>query len=683
MWQPLFLFSRHWRRASLRVRRSLTIKQMAAVAVVALVTICIFIVLQLFHFVQQRKDDYAKQLESIAYSVRQPLSEAILSVDVPQAKKILNNLLPIGILSRAEVILPNQIQVLHANFPTERPVPRWAKRIFSLPVEITLPLYALERVSANPQPLAHLVLRADSYRMYQFILSALSAMLSTYLLLALVLSVSIAWCINRLIIHPLRAMAKELENIGQQGVLHHQLTLPAHHQDDELGILVRNYNRNQQLLAEAYTDMSRISTRFPVTELPNRSLFMHLLEQEISGGMRNEKFHLLVIGIETLQEVSGVMGEEQHRQLLLTMAQRLEQCIDENSLLAQLSKTEFAVLARGISRPFPAMQLARQMMLQMTQPLLFGNIQLRPSASIGIADYQSQGETAESLMRNASTAMMAAHHQGRNQIFVFEPHLTEKTQKRLTHENDILQAIENRDFTLFLQPQWNMQDQRVIGAEALLRWRQPDGSYRSPSEFVPGAEEGGMMMPLGNWVLEESCRILADWKTQGITLSLAVNISGLQVQSDQFLPHLQSLINQYQIDPRKLLLEITETARIQDLDEALTLLRELQGLGLSIALDDFGMGYSSLHYLNHLKGLPINMIKLDKSFVKHLPEDDAMARIVSAISEVLKLRVMAEGVETDEQRQWLLKHGIQCGQGYLFSEPLAREVFESRYTLRP
>lgn len=667
----------------MQVRRSLTIKQMAAVAVVALVTICIFIVLQLFHFVQQRKDDYAKQLESIAYSVRQPLSEAILSVDVPQAKKILNSLLPIGILSRAEVILPNQIQVLHANFPTERPVPRWAKRIFSLPVQITVPLYALERVSANPQPLAHLVLRADSFRMYQFILSALSAMLSTYLLLALVLSVSIAWCINRLIIHPLRAMAKELEKIGQQGVLNHQLTLPAHHQDDELGVLVHNYNRNQQLLAEAYTDMTRINTRFPVTELPNRPLFMALLEQEIAAGMHAEKFHLFVIGIETLQEVSGVMSEEQHRQLLLTMAQQLEQCIDENSLLAQLSKTEFAVLARGISRPFPAMQLARQIMLQITQPLVFGNMQLRPSASIGITDYQYQDETAESLMRNASTAMMAAHHQGRNQIIVFEPHLTEKTQKRLTQENDILQAIENHDFRLFLQPQWNMQDQRVIGAEALLRWPQPDGSYRSPSEFVPGAEEGGVMMPLGNWVLEEACRILADWKAQGITLSLAVNISGSQVQSDQFLPHLKTIINQYQIDPRQLLLEITETARIQNLDEALGLLRELQGLGLSIALDDFGMGYSSLQYLNHLKGLPISMIKLDKCFVKHLPEDDVMARIIATISEALKLRVMAEGVETDEQRQWLLKHGIHCGQVFLFSEPLPREVFEARYILRP
>lgn len=667
----------------MRVRRSLTIKQMAAVAVVALVTICIFIILQLFHFVQQRKDDYAKQLESAAYSIRQPLSEAILNVDIPQAKQVLNSLLPIGVISRAEVILPNQIQVLNANFPTERPVPRWAKRVFSLPVEITVPLYSLERVSANPQPLAHLVLRADSFRMYQFILSALSAMLSTYLLLALVLSVSIAWCINRLIIHPLRAMAKELDKIGHQGVLNHQLTMPAYHQDDELGVLVHNYNRNQQLLAEAYTDMNRIYSRFPVTQLPNRSLFMHLLEEDIASGMQCEKFHLLVIGIETLQEVSGVMTEEQHQQLSLTMAQRLEQCLDEKSLLAQLSKTEFAVLARGISRPFPAMQLARRIMTQITQPLIFSNMQLRPSASIGITDYQSQNETAECLMRNASTAMMAAHHQGRNQIVVFEPRLTEKTQKRLTQENDILQAIDNQDFVLFLQPQWDMQQQRVIGAEALLRWRQADGSYQSPSEFVPGAEEGGVMVPLGNWVLEEACRILADWKVQGITLSLAVNISGLQVKSDQFLPHLKTIISHYQINPRQLILEITETARLQDLDEALMLLRELQGLGLSIALDDFGMGYSSLQYLNHLKDLPISAIKLDKIFVKHLPEDDVMARIISTISEVLKLRVIAEGIETDEQRQWLLAHGIHYGQGFLFSKALPREEFETRYTLRP
>lgn len=663
----------------MRVRRSLTIKQMTSVAVIALVTICIFITLQLFHFVQQRKDDYAKQLESIAYSVRQPLSAAILNVDIPQAKRILNSLSPLGILSRAEVILPNQLQVLYTDFPTERPVPDWAKRIFSLPVERTIPLYALERVSANPQPLAHLILRADSSRMYQFILNALSAMLSTYLLLTLVLSVSVSWCINRLIIHPLRTLSKELENIGHQGVLDHRLTLPRYHQDDELGVLVRNYNRNQQLLAEAYEEMSRIGTRFPVTELPNRRLFISLLEQEIISAMYTEKLHLLVIGIETLQEVSGVMSEAQQEQLSLTLAQQIEQCIDKNCLLAQLSKTEFAVLARDISRPFPAIQLARQIMLKITQPFVFGYMQLRPSASIGIATYQYQHETAEVVLGNASTAMMAAHHQGRNQIVVFKPHLIEQTHKRLTQEHDILQAIKNHDFTLFLQPQWDMKNRQVIGAEALLRWRQPDGSYHSPSDFVPQAEERGVMVPLGNWVLEEACRILADWQARGINLPLAVNISGVQVQHGQFLSYLKTTISNYQIDPQQLLLEITETARIQDLDEALMLLRELQGLGLSIALDDFGMGYSSLQYLNHLKSLPIYMIKLDKTFVKDLPEDDAMARIISSVSEVLQIRVMAEGVETDEQCQWLLDHGIECGQGFLFSQPLPRTEFEARY----
>lgn len=194
---------------------------------------------------------------------------------------------------------------------------------------------------------------------------------------------------------------------------------------------------------------------------------------------------------------------------------------------------------------------------------------------------------------------------------------------------------------------------------------------------------GPAMMPLGSWVLEEACRILADWKAQGMNLSLAVNISGLQIQCDSIITHLTTVIGRYNIDPSQLVLEITETAQIQNLDAAYVLLRELQGLGLSIALDDFGTGYSSLQYLNHLKSLPVNIIKLDKSFVKHLPEDDAMARIISTISDVLKLRVMAEGVETEEQRQWLLKHGIRCGQGFLFSEPLSREEFDTRFTLRP
>ncbi|HCT9095434.1 TPA: biofilm formation regulator HmsP [Serratia liquefaciens] len=667
----------------MRVRRSLTIKQMATVSGVALVTICIFIVIQLFHFVQQRRDDYAQQLENIAHSVRQPLAEAVLRMDVPETKKVLNTLLPVGILTRADIVLPNEFQALHANFPPERPVPTMIARLFELPIQISVPLYSLERVPANPQPLAYLVLQADSFRMYQFILSMLSTMLSTYLLLALILSVAISWCMNRLMVHPLRAMAKELENISQEEAPYHQLMLPALHQDDELGLLVRNYNRNQQRLAKAYAELSRMSTRHPVTELPNQALFTALLEQHIASSLRPERFNLLVIGIETLHEASGVLNPTMREALLLMLAKKLRECIDENGVLAQLSNTEFAILAKGVERPFHAMQLARRIMAQINAPLSLQEMPLRPSASIGIAHYLNAGESAEQLLRSATSAMMSAHREGKNQVLFFEPSLTERTQKRLTQESEILHAIDQRRFTLFLQPQIDMQSNAVIGAEALLRWQQYDGSFTLPADVIPLAEELGVIVPLGNWVLEEACRILADWQTRGITLPLAVNVSPIQMQHENFVPHLKNLLAQHRIDPRKLLLEITETVRIDDLDRALALLRELHDLGLSIALDDFGMGYSSLNYLNRLKCLPIDLIKIDKSFIQGLPMDDAMVRIVSSISEVLALPVMAEGVENAEQRDWLLQHGIHSGQGFLFARPLPRSEFEAEFCPPP
>lgn len=666
----------------MRVRRSLTIKQMATVSGVALVTICIFIVMQLFHFVQQRRDDYAQQLENIAHSVRQPLAEAVLRMDVPETKRVLNSLLPIGILTRADIVLPNEFQAFHSTFPSERPVPSLIARVFDLPVQISVPLYSLERVPANPQPLAYLVLQADSYRMYQFILSTLSTMLATYLLLALILTIAITWCMNRLMVYPLRAMVKELENISEEEAPFHQLMLPTLHQDDELGLLVRNYNRNQQRLARAHADMSRLSTRNAVTGLPNQVLLTALLEQHIASSLRPARFNLLVIGIETLHEATGVLTPDQRETLLLKLTEKLRQCLGKDAVLAQLTPTEFAVLAKDIERPFHAMQLARRIMAQVNAPLDIQQMSLRPSASIGIAHYLDHSQSAEQLLRSAISAMMSAHRDGKNRILFFEPSLTERTQKRLTQESEILHGIEQNQFTLFLQPQIDMRTNTVIGAEALLRWRHYDGSVTLPADVIPLAEELGVIVPLGYWVLEEACRILADWQLRGITLPLAVNVSALQMQDDHFVAHLKQVLALHQIDPSKLLLEITETVRIDDLDHMLALLRELRDLGLSIALDDFGMGYSSLNYLNRLKCLPIDLIKIDKSFTQGLPDDDAMVRVVSAISDVLDLPVMAEGVENAAQRDWLRLNGIHRGQGFLFSCPLPREEFEAKFAPR-
>ncbi|WP_410013026.1 biofilm formation regulator HmsP [Sodalis sp. C49] len=662
----------------MRIRRSLTIKQMATVSGVALVTICIFIVIQLFHFVQQRREDYAQQLQNIAMSVRQPLSSAVLKGDVPQAERILATLKPVGILSRADVVLPDDFQVLHADFPPERPVPALIERLFRLPVEISVPLYALPRPS-HPRALASLVLQADSYRLYQFIASAFSTMMSTYLLLALVLTIAITWCINRLMVHPLREIARSLETLPAQDIPRHQLSLPDMHRDDELGVLVRSYNRNQQILAGMFDDLNRLSTRHAETALPNKNLFTAMLDSRMALCRDMQQYCLLVISISTLQEATGILTEAQRGILLMTLTRQLKRHLNDHRFLGQLNHNEFALFDHGIQNAYEGMQLAQGIMKSINAPLAIGSLSLRPAASIGIALRLRNDESAHQLLRRATSAMMLAHDNGKNQILFFEPKLTAMVHRRMTLESTILEGIEQERCALFFQPQVDIRDRRLIGAEVLLRWRQDDGSYSLPSDFISGAEEIGAMVPLGNWVLEASCRILAQWRKRGIHLQLAVNLSAKQLQESNLVPFLKVLLARYEIAPAQLVLEITETARITEFEHSLGLLRQMRELGILIALDDFGMGYSSLYYLDRLRNLPIDLLKIDRSFIEKLPEDLVMLRIVSAIAEVLSLPVIAEGVETQAQLQCLLDHNISWGQGYLFSEPLPQEDFEQRF----
>jgi len=659
-------------RTRLRVRRSLTIKQMAAVSTVAVITICIFIVIQLFHFVQQRRDDYAQQLENIAHSVRKPLSQAVLDVDLNETQTILNNLRPVGILSRADVVLPNEIAALHTNFPAGRPVPEWITRGFNLPVKISVPLYSAAASPTDPKPLAYLVLQADSYRMYQFIISALSTMLTTYLLLALILTISISWCVNRLVVKPLRAIARELEALPEDGIVDHQLPLPVRNEDDEFGMLIRSYNRNQQQWRKIL--LKREALKGPAQHtLSNEEQFMAQLQRHLNDRTAGDDFHVLLIGIESLSDDGHVS---------CPLINAITEALPPHCLLARLSYNEFALLASDIARPFMAMRLARHLMERINAPQKndAASMVLHPTGSIGIVHYDGAlPMTAVQLMANARAARLSAYQQGKNQILFFEPELTARIQKRLLQENEILHAMGQNDFTLFIQPQFNMATGAVMGAEALLRRKMSDGSYGLESDFIVLAEEIGVMGPLGYKVLELGCGILADWQQRGILLPLSVNLSGLQVQQRNFLPELRSLLSRYKINPGQLVLEITETARIDDLDRALLLLGELRAVGVSIELDDFGLGYSGLDYLNRLRSLPIDVIKIDRSFVSVLPDDPVMVSIVASIGKAMNIQLIAEGVETQEQRRWLLENDILLGQGYLFSPPLPQDEFELKF----
>ncbi|UAT39772.1 biofilm formation regulator HmsP [Escherichia fergusonii] len=658
----------------MRVSRSLTIKQMAVVAAVVLVFVFVFCTVLLFHLVQQNRYNTATQLESIARSVREPLSSAILKGDIPQAEAILSSIKPAGVVSRADVVLPNQFQALRKSFIPERPVPVMVTRLFELPVQISLGVYSLER-PANPQPIAYLVLQADSFRMYKFVMSTLSTLVTIYLLLSLILTVAISWCINRLILHPLRNIARELNAIPPQELIGHQLALPRLHHDDEIGLLVRSYNLNQQLMQRHYEEQSENALRFPVSDLPNKALLMEMLEQVVA---RKQTTALMIITCETLRDTAGVLKEAQREILLLTLVEKLKSVLSPRMVLAQISGYDFAVIANGVQEPWHAITLGQQVLTIMNERLPIESIQLRPSGSIGVAMFHGD-LSAEQLYGHAVSAAFTAMRKGKNQIQFFEPEQMEAAQQRLTEESDILNALENHQFALWLQPQVDMTSGKVLSAEVLLRMQQPDGSWELPDGLIERIESCGLMVTVGQWVLEESCRLLSAWQERGINMPLSVNLSALQLMHPNMVPELLGLLGRYRVQPGMLILEVTESRRIDDPHAAVAILRPLRNAGVRIALDDFGMGYAGLRQLQHMKSLPVDVLKIDKMFVEGLPDDDSMIRAIIMLAQSLGLEMIAEGVETEAQRDWLAKAGVGIAQGFLFARAVPIDLFAERY----
>lgn len=658
----------------MRVSRSLTIKQMAMVAGVTMVFTFVFCSILMFHFVQQNRYLTATQLESVARAVREPLSAAILKGDIPEAETILGRIQPAGIVSRADVVLPNQFQALRMRFIEERPVPVTITRLFELPVQISLPLYSLER-PANPQPLAYLVLQSDSYRSYKFVMSTLATLVTAYLLLVLMMTVAITWCINRLIVRPLRALARELNDKPSDERVGHQLTLPRLHHDDEIGMLVRSYNRNQQIILRQHEELSSHCTRFPVSELPNKAFLLALLEQTVT---HKKTTALMIVACETLQDTAGVLQESQREMLLLTIAEKLKSVISPRMVLAQVSAYDFAILAHGVKEPWHAITLGQQVLTIMNERLPLQGIQLRPSASIGIAMFHGE-LNAEQLYRRAVSAAFTARRKGKNQIEFFDPAQMEKAQQRLTEESDILTALDNHQFAVWLQPQVDIASGKVCSAEVLLRQRQPDGCWELPVDLIERIEACGLMVTVGYWVLEEACRQLAAWQSRGITLPLSVNLSALQLLHHDMVADMLELLSRYRIAPGSLVLEVTESRQIDDPKAAVAILRPLRNAGVQIALDDFGMGYAGLRQLQHMKSLPVDILKIDKIFVDSLPEDTSMVSAIIQLARSLNLCIVAEGVENEAQLEWLKSAGVDIAQGFLFARAVSPEMFEQNY----
>ena len=427
-----------------------------------------------------------------------------------------------------------------------------------------------------------------------------------------------------------------------------------------------------------------------LTELPNRELFSQSLEQTIKIAKRDgQKFAVLFVDLDRFKRINDTLGHSIGDELLKDVAGRLAKCVRSTDSvahldplasgairLARLGGDEFVVKLYGIDSEESVSVVASRIVAALTPAFTCGGHQFVVTPSIGIALYPQDGSTGEELLMNADSAMYRAKNVGRNNYKFYSETMRTKSLHRLDLENLIRTAIDKEQFELHFQPKVDAQSSQLVGAEALLRWNHPERGAIAPADFIPIAEETGLIVPIGQWVLREACRQVQVWSTSPIgAVPVSVNISSHQFRDSGLVKDVFGAISDAGIDATNLELEITESVLLQDVDKTLIALKALKEAGVSLSIDDFGTGYSSLSYL---KRFPIDTIKIDRSFVKDLhtdADDAAICAAILAMSIQLGLNVVAEGVETMEQLEFLRRHGCNHIQGFICSPALSATDF--------
>jgi diguanylate cyclase (GGDEF)-like protein/PAS domain S-box-containing protein len=410
-----------------------------------------------------------------------------------------------------------------------------------------------------------------------------------------------------------------------------------------------------------------------LTGLPNRVLLRDRIQHAIAQAHRaGTKLAVLFIDLDRFKTINDSLGHQLGDRLLQAVASRILVCVREGDTVARVGGDEFVIVIPGIETSADASTVAGKILEVLGNPFHLHGNDLHVGASIGISLYPSDGGDAETLMRNADTAMYAAKDAGRGNFKFFTQHMNVAAQQRLTLETALRRALENGEFELFYQPIFDLRDRSISGFEALVRWRQPGNEeIVEPDEFIGVAEESSLIVPLGDWVLREALTQAKAWQTPERPLTIAINVSANQLSRRTFVDRLRQLISETRIDPRLIELEVTESVIIEGASEARDALDQIAALGVDLAIDDFGTGYSGLAYL---KRLPIDTVKIDQSFVRDLtidPDDAAIVTAIVAMARSLAVDVVAEGVETEEQLEELRRLGCQRAQGYLLARPMA------------
>ncbi|GIU50341.1 MULTISPECIES: putative bifunctional diguanylate cyclase/phosphodiesterase [Shewanella] len=662
--------------------KSLTWKQTNLVVFTALFfAIAIFIV-EIALVVVTTKQQLTASQQELLNSVEQTASNAVWALDDKQTEQTLEGIIKIDNISSAVITLDDGSLFVTASNKVSnfsKSYDNLSHFLFNDLNEISRPLYRPFYFEGNKkqQLIGTLTIFYNTQEMTNNLFNQLQLGFIATLARALLLTLVLTIVFHRFLTQPIARISEAIDKIDPDLPDENLLPMSTAHKDDELGLVTSKFNQILLQFSQTQNKLRKMATRDPLTSLPNRTLLLETLNVTIQRARVHKRhFALLFIDLDRFKNINDSLGHAIGDQFLARVARILETVVGDRGSVARLGGDEFVIVADDIETPDQAADFVDKLQQQLNAPVQLNEHAIHPAASIGISIYPEDGSDAEDLIRHADIAMYSAKAAGSNQWAFFKQQMTENAAVRLRTEASLHDALKHNEFLLYFQPKLDLKTNRVIGCEALIRW-QKNGELVPPMSFIPIAEETGIIIPIGRWVIEQSCKVIREWeKKYNYAIPIAVNVASQQFADASLVSDIKQMALRYQIRPELLEIEITETSLMNDVDQAIAKLEQLKSAGFGIAVDDFGTGYSSLSYLRHL---PITTMKIDRGFVSDLPHDAAIASTILMLGQHLKLDIVAEGIENEEQLEWLQQHNCQIGQGFFFSKPLPLEEFESKY----
>lgn len=661
--------------------KSLTWKQTNLVVFTALFFAVAIFIVEIALVVISTKQQLTTTQQELLDSVEQPVANAVWALDDNLARQTLEGAIKVEHVSSAVIELDDGtmfVSVSH-NKNNSQTFISLSNTLFDDLKEISRLLYRPFYFEGTQQQqlIGTLTIFYDTQELTNTLFSQLRfsffATLARALLLTLVLSV----VFHRFLTQPIARISEAIDKIEPDSPDENLLPISNAHKDDELGLVTSKFNQILIQFSQTQSKLRKMATRDPLTGLPNRTLLLETIAVTIQRSrVHKRSFALMFIDLDRFKNINDSLGHALGDQFLARIARMLERYVGDKGTVSRLGGDEFVILADTVHTPDQAADFVDKLLIQLNVPIQLNEHAIHPAASIGISIYPEDGNSAEDLIRHADIAMYSAKAAGSNQWAFFKQQMTERAAVRLRTEASLHDALKNNEFLLYFQPKLDLQTGKITGCEALIRW-QKDGRLISPVSFIPVAEETGIIIPIGRWVIEQSCKVLREWqKKYNYAIPIAINVASQQFADASLVPDIKQMALRYQIQPELLEIEITETSLMNDIELAIAKLEQLKSAGFGIAVDDFGTGYSSLSYLRHL---PITTMKIDRCFVSDLPGDSAIASTILMLGKQLNLTIVAEGIENEQQLDWLKENQCQVGQGFYFSQPLPQAEFEALY----